>query len=749
MADKPTEKAVAHQTELVIGELESLSTLPSVAAQFFPKFLQPQFSPSDLADIIESDAALTAKILSIIHQQRANTADEEISIREALGKLQPYLIRDAILSVEVFGAFDADHSPDNYRALPRKQLALHNLAVACCAKEIAEIISPKVDAQMAYYAGLLHDIGKIALDQKMPKSFTQVISEAKSQHASACTIEQKQLGLDHTILGKRLAQKWNLPSAIVFAIWLHHSDTDLISQDMPEAKIAHVVQLADLIARQCSIGQSGSYDIPVLPPAIVKSLGINPEQLQQIRHNLTEQVAQKSKVLGIDSPSITASFGEAIHTTVSQLAQNNTKLSLENRQLQTISSYFDFATEFLLSTNSSASPIEVAKNFAARWQKFYQTGTVCLYLKPPTGSEIIEAVVVENPSRIKAVVLNPPADLPSIPQPLTNNFAILSAEECNGGIDWLLEQLDIDFDLNQMKIIPLLSNGKTIGAIIFEFRYPSETDHLQERFKASSSVAGTILEMAFASQKQQQFAEQFVRSLGKTKSKQDYPFVEDPLSALAEMAGGAAHELNNPLSVISGRAQLLAQAENDPEKARILSQIQENASEISQIIEDLMAFAQPPQPKFGKTEVKQMLDEASQLAAQRQHLEELDVQIEADAAAKNIFVDSGQVVSAIANVFSNALESYTAGTGPIKVAAAMDESGDFLKLQITDFGCGMDQQTLQKATQPFFSAKPAGRKRGMGLAHAKRLVQLNRGSLDIASQAGSGTTVTILLPRKQ
>jgi signal transduction histidine kinase len=61
----------------------------------------------------------------------------------------------------------------------------------------------------------------------------------------------------------------------------------------------------------------------------------------------------------------------------------------------------------------------------------------------------------------------------------------------------------------------------------------------------------------------------------------------------------------------------------------------------------------------------------------------------------------------------------------------------------------MDAETVQKATWPFFCSRPAGRKRGMGLAQAVRVIQLNKGSLDIASQVGKGTTVTIHLPANE
>ena len=258
MSGKIADIKAAHQIELVARRLDSLSTLPCVAARFFSKLLQPQFSPSALADIIESDPALTAKILSLVPQQGVVFIDENPSVRQVLDKLPAQLVRDAILSVKVFGTFEGEHGPDSYRALPRKQLALHALAVACCAKDIAEIIPSETDSQLAYSAGLLHDIGKLALDRAMPKSFARIVKEAKSQNAGACAIEQKHLGLDHTILGKRLAQKWRLPNQITLAIWLHHSDTVVISEDMPEARIAQIVQLADLTARQCSIGQSGS-----------------------------------------------------------------------------------------------------------------------------------------------------------------------------------------------------------------------------------------------------------------------------------------------------------------------------------------------------------------------------------------------------------------------------------------------------------------------------------------------------------
>jgi len=618
MPDEPANTTVTQQIELAVSGLDSLSTLPCIAVQFVPKLLQGQFSPSAIADIIESDPALTARILSLIEQRGVGLPDGRFSLRQALDKLPAHDVRDAVLSINVLQAFDLEDGIDKDRATAKKGLLLHSIAVACCAKDIAEMASPQMDSQLAYSAGLLHDIGKLALEETMPKSFASMVEEAQS-----------------------------------------------------------------------------------------------------------------------------------------------TELSGENRRLQSDSSHLDFITDFLLGINSNSGAADIAENFATRWQKFYQTGMVCLYLAPWRRSQTLEAVVVENLSQSRIVCLNAPAQTSVIPKTIANNFAILNAHD---HIDWLFEQLDVDFDVNRTKLVPLLSGRKAVGAIAFELHYPGDVELFEDKFRTSTSIAGAVLGMALAQQRQQQFAEHFARLIcvrsgrGPSKPKDTQTRAvpaEHSLSwglpmenALAEMAAGAAHELNNPLAVISGRAQLLADAESDQEKKKILEQIYKNAREASAIIEDLMSFAEPPEARAAQTDITQMLDEAIQLARQKTNTEHIDVQIAAAEGLDSVFVDSAQIVSSIANVISNAVESYGEKPGPIKITAEAAESGDSVKLQISDVGCGMDAETISKATQPFFSAKPAGRKRGMGLAYAVRFIQLNKGSLNIASEPGSGTTVTIYLPGK-
>jgi signal transduction histidine kinase len=111
-------------------------------------------------------------------------------------------------------------------------------------------------------------------------------------------------------------------------------------------------------------------------------------------------------------------------------------------------------------------------------------------------------------------------------------------------------------------------------------------------------------------------------------------------------------------------------------------------------------------------------------------------------------VDSAQIASALANILTNAGQSYEASEGRIEIAVTALPTGD-VSLRVRDWGRGMDEETRKRALHPFFSALPAGRKRGMGLAYAHRLATINGGHLSIQSQLDTGTTATLRLPRAE
>jgi len=734
--------AVARQVELILRRLDSLSTLPQVAAGFLPHLADGRVNTAALSQIIEADPALTAQVLSLAQARGIRFDSDQPNVPEAVAKLPDAAVRDAVLSVKVFQVFDADYDPDRQRPLSRKQLALYTLAVACAARQIAESVLPEGQRPLAFSAGLLCSIGKLALDEVMPKSFAKVVTEARQQHQNLSAVAQRQLGIDHVVVAKRLAEKWALPEPVVLAVWLHNTDPDVLAADLPRTRIPLIVHVATLLARQAGIGDSGDADAIADPEPAARHLGLPADRLDAIRRQLREQVEAKRRMLGLDLPGALGVYCDRIATTAADLSRQHGRLAQTSQTFAADAGQFAFLQEFILSVRPAMSAIEAAVDFAKTFRRHYQAGTVGLYLQINPGDLFLDWVAVDATERVQTTLLQRPADVPAVPESLQRQFAVVDVAEA---VPWLLEQTDLD--LSEARMAPLHLEGRPIGAVVFQNRLPTDEARLNTALKVAASVAAQIIGMKFAAQKQARLAERFAELLGQLRKTQHEMASVEAFSGIAEMAAGAAHELNNPLAVISGRAQLLLETESDEDRKQMLRQIRERTEDISGIIDDLMAFARPNPPQPKTVSVRTLLDTAADQVRRDQDRESLEVTFEGIDALDPVRVDETQITTAIAHVLTNALQAYKGDAGPITIQAAESQPDNAVAFVIADRGRGMTSETLARAFDPFFSDCPAGRRRGMGLAHARRLIRLNRGTIALDSQPDAGTRVTITLPR--
>ena len=297
------------------------------------------------------------------------------------------------------------------------------------------------------------------------------------------------------------------------------------------------------------------------------------------------------------------------------------------------------------------------------------------------------------------------------------------------------------------KAIALISKGKLIGGLIFEQRQPADPAEQLDILKVTSAIGASVLDLAAVSTQQGRLAESFADILGQLKASRAEILQAGTLTAIAETAAGAGHELNTPLAVISGRAQLLYEGETDDNKKQMLKQITQRTKEISGIITDLMNFAKPKDANARTISLSVLLSAAADKAAEDGGLTMLDLDLDDIDSLGDCMVDRQQIVTAIANILLNAAQSYESGTGPIKINGKCPQASGMVNFQIVDTGQGMTADVIDKATRPFYSARPAGRSRGMGLAHAERLLKLNNANMRISSTPGAGTTVTLSLPK--
>ena len=742
MPQPKNQQIVARQVEHIVRQLAGLSTLPAVAANLLGQMSDGAFDPVQLAEHIQSDPALTARVLALAHQEQI-TFDAEPTVVEAVAKLSPALLREAIISVKVFEVFDLSQDTDAKRALPRREMALHSLATACCAGQLADLVLPPEKRQTAYLAGLLHDIGKCALDEVMPKSFERMVEEANASGVSLIQIEQNHLGLDHTVLGKRLAQKWQLSDAIVSGVWLHHCDALTLGADLPDVQIARIVALADRMARRARIGQSGSYDTPEQIDEIAALLSITPQQLEAVSENLLQKVQEKSAVLGLDDVSVAAGYYTMIQKTATRLAEDNRKLSRSSADSVHVAGQVALIEDFLKAVDENASVLELAQSFASGWKKRMQTGLTGVYVVPDSTESYVELAVVDRQGAVETKLLNMPDRMPAVPQAFRTTCAVLPLAE---GAAWIVEQLNSDFNPDMMYTTPLQMGDKEVGVLFFEVF--SKTDNLltAEQGFLACQVASSAIAMALSGQKHLEMAERFVSLMSTLRRTRTELAKQQTLAGLAEMAAGAAHELNNPLAVISGRAQLLLSEEQDENKKQMLRQIQLRTEEMYQIVSDLMTFARPNQPAKQAVSVSELIQKAIDKTCQACGLKSMEAEISDADNCGNVYVDVHQTTQALSAILTNALQSYKGENGPVWIECSSTEENGVV-VAIRDAGCGMDPVTLEKAMQPFFSFCPAGRRRGMGLAQAQRLLVLNGGTLKLASEQNKGTMVTVTLTK--
>ncbi len=210
------------KVDLILQQLNSLPTLPAVATRLLQLTVQGDTHADEVVKLIECDPALTSKIISL-----STDASKDINrhVPTSVGKAVMLLgfesIRNAVLSIKVIETFGGDVSEGGSQ-FNRTEFWKHSLAVACAAKRIAVLIDSQLDPEDAFMCGLLHDLGKVALDECLPKSYARVVEITEASVCNISDIERKILGIDHATVGKRLAERWHLPAIVVETIWLHH-----------------------------------------------------------------------------------------------------------------------------------------------------------------------------------------------------------------------------------------------------------------------------------------------------------------------------------------------------------------------------------------------------------------------------------------------------------------------------------------------------------------------------------------------
>jgi len=238
------------------------------------------------------------------------------------------------------------------------------------------------------------------------------------------------------------------------------------------------------------------------------------------------------------------------------------------------------------------------------------------------------------------------------------------------------------------------------------------------------------------------------RDITEQKEERERAARADKLRALGQLASGVAHDFNNSLAAILGRAQLLRRQVNDPALVRNLDIIQTAAEDAAATVRRIQTFARKsPVKEFEMVDVASLLNDAIEITRTRWENEarlrglEYRVRLEAEAG-QNTYGSASELREVFVNLIVNAVDAMPRGG---KIAITSRRREDRLQLQFSDNGMGMPEDVRQKIFEPFFSTKGA-HGTGLGLSVSYSIIERHEGSISVVSQPGGGAVFMIDLP---
>jgi len=216
------------------------------------------------------------------------------------------------------------------------------------------------------------------------------------------------------------------------------------------------------------------------------------------------------------------------------------------------------------------------------------------------------------------------------------------------------------------------------------------------------------------------------------------------MESLGNLAGGVAHDMNNVLGAVMGLASIERErAEPESPAARSMETIVQACSRGRELVQGLLCFARHDLGEHKPVDLNRLVAEVVGLLSHTT-LQRIQFHTDLDPDLLSVEGDSGALNLAFMNICVNALDAMPEG-GSITVRTRNGEDGT-VTVEFQDTGVGMPPEVMERATEPFFTTKPAGKGTGLGLAMAYGTVQAHRGTLALSSQPGLGTRVRMVFP---
>lgn len=228
------------------------------------------------------------------------------------------------------------------------------------------------------------------------------------------------------------------------------------------------------------------------------------------------------------------------------------------------------------------------------------------------------------------------------------------------------------------------------------------------------------------------------------RANEAYMIQSEKMASIGQLASGMAHEIHNPLTVISGEAQLYMERfrGRDPKVDELLMSIVDECKRAADITRRILRFAKPAPADVCAVDLKATIEESLTLAGYQVRLEQVERIVQLPDDLPKVRSNQNQLQEVLLNLILNAYQAMGEKGGKLMLSAS--RNGTQVILKVADTGPGIPATTLRKVFDPFYTTKASGT--GLGLFVTQRILQSHGGSIELESTEGQGTCFTIRLP---
>lgn len=263
---------------------DSVASPPEVYLKVKEAIALPDFQFKDLSKIINNDPALVARILQIANSALYGLEDKVENIDHALNVLGVEPLNELILATSVVNNFKDFPKAYYEKLVDMKSFWRHSIACGVTGKYLAQKLGV-MNTERFYLLGMLHDMGSLVLYSKLPEMSKKLLLRCKENKENLSDVEVEMLGMSHARIGAHLMREWGLPQNIYEPVAFHHQPL----QSNLYAKETAILHLADCIADELELGNSGEFVPPPIHPGIMKRFKLKKSPAQAIEREIRDK----------------------------------------------------------------------------------------------------------------------------------------------------------------------------------------------------------------------------------------------------------------------------------------------------------------------------------------------------------------------------------------------------------------------------------------------------------------------------